>query len=208
MELSHLSAIIEGEIPLFLIGLEPENSTENITNNRLENIIIKEILKNDIYNVFRGTDFSRLTYVINHGVEGENPTDAFWAIPFSIDKALEYGGYPKMLLCYDFEQCQRSYERIKNTDENAVQISKLKNTYKSFLYSKDNKEIWFSMFGDNDERNYNRIGTPYEMSYGYYIPKNQKKALKYIVAIASGKDWINQLMLEFSKYDVKIQSQI
>ena len=208
MKLSYISAIIENKIPLFLIGLEPENSTKNVSNNQLGDFIGNNVLKKDILNVYRGTDFSRLEFVLKHGVEGENPTDAFWAIPIGIDKALEYGGYPKILLCYDFKQCKKSYEIVKNSNENAAQISKLKNIYKSSLYSKDNKEIWFSMFPENDKRNDNRIGKPYEMEYGYYIPKDQKKALKYIVAIAYGEDWLSQLELKFSKYEVKIQSQI
>ena len=105
----------------------------------------------------------------------------FWG-DSSLRKAAEYGGTPKLILCFDTKICTRSYKEIEVAKYSESEIDQLKKEYARCLESKDKTRLFFSHF-EYDMNNVN-----YEMNYGNYIPEKVGESLKRLIVFGYESD--------------------
>ncbi len=123
---------------------------------------------------YRGVPYEKLTQVLKSGVDVE-PTDSHIYVDF-IDKAWEYGGWPKIILAFDTDSLKHTY--VETTfDINPDEMNRLKVIYPSSLISKNGKSVWLSRLPEGDPR----IASTYETQYARYIPGNPFDALRYVL---------------------------
>ena len=112
---------------------------------------------------FRADSLDRLQTILTTGIDVE-PSDAVIYADF-FDKALEYGGWPKVVMALRQGGLQRTFRKIA-ADTPADQISELRRTYPTMLTSVDGQRLWLSRLPTEDPR----VTTPYEADYAFWIP--------------------------------------
>jgi len=121
----------------------------------------------------RGVSADRLSYVLRHGIDVD-PTDApIWVS--SIDKAMEYGGWPKLILVLDVTRLDRTFREPVD----AVDRASLRRMFPTEVASEDGSQFWLSRLAATDRR----LASEYEVAYGRWIPGNARDALVAILAI-------------------------
>jgi hypothetical protein len=115
-----------------------------------------------------------LPYVLARGLDVA-PTDAPIWVSY-IDKAMEYGGLPKLLLVLDPMQLDRTFREIPVGDARRAALHK---TFPTEIQSQDGSRLWLSRLAADDRR----LGPGYEEAYGHWIPGDAKQALIAIVVI-------------------------
>lgn len=129
---------------------------------------------------FRGMALGDLEKILEL-IANPEKSYVFWG-DSSLDKAAEYGGVPKLILCFDAEKCQNSYKEIKISEHADEEIDKFKEEYARCLESKDKAQLFFSHF----EYDMNHVN--YEKNYGNYIPEKVGEALKRIIVFGYKDD--------------------
>ena len=122
----------------------------------------------------RGTAADRLARVLATGVDVEPSNAPIWVS--SLDKAMEYGELPKLLLVFDPEHLDRSFREIDTSDSRRAHLQQ---TFPTQLVSQDGSKVWLSRLSADDRR----IGPGYEEAYGHWIPGDAREALIAIVII-------------------------
>jgi hypothetical protein len=125
----------------------------------------------------RGVALNRLDSVLQHGIDVW-PTDH----PIFVDdwdKALDYGGWPKLLLLLHRDQLRPTWHEVSATLD-PVELSDLRKTHPNQLVSTDGSKLWLTRFNLDVPQ----AGTAYEADYGYYIPGNPFDALAALLVLA------------------------
>jgi len=124
----------------------------------------------------RGVSADRLTYVLKHGIDVD-PTDApIWVS--SIEKAMEYGGWPKLILVLDVKRLDRTFRELA-TSGDGTERAFLRRTFPTECASEDGSHVWLSRLAPTDRR----LATGYEVAYGRWIPGNAREALLAILVV-------------------------
>lgn len=166
-------------VPVWFVRLPAENA-EQILRDSATDLLLK--MDRELCGCsFRGVSMDRLRYVLGTGID-VSPTDA----PIYVDhisKAIEYGGWPKVLLALDVRQLDQTYREV-DASLPEVEIALLQQRFPTMLKSTDGSKLWLSRLEEGDTR----IGSPYEWQYARWIPGDPIKALKAIVVCASESD--------------------
>lgn len=125
----------------------------------------------------RGVSLDRLDSVLQHGIDVW-PTDHPIFVD-SWDKALEYGGWPKLLLLLHPGQLRPTWHEVSTTLD-PVELSHLRKTHPNQLVSTDGSKLWLTRFNLDVPQ----AGTAYEATYGNYIPGNPFDALAALLVLA------------------------
>lgn len=139
--------------------------------------------------IFRAVEFERIHQVVMFGVDVEPTTAPLFA--GRLDKAIEYGGVPKVVLAYDPDLLERSF-RVFPAVIDQADLSEIKKTYPTEIPSDDGQSICLSKFPFEDPR----AATAYEFEYGRWIPGNPFNALRAIIIFT---DSLQALSMAMSK---------
>lgn len=124
----------------------------------------------------RGVAASMLPTVIATGIDVSPPSAPIWVS--SIDKAMEYGGWPKALLVLNPSRLDRTFRELPaNADPR--EVAEVQKMFPSEVEPVDGDGRWFSRLDATDPR----TGTGYEVAYARWIPGDPKCALEAIVLI-------------------------
>jgi hypothetical protein len=146
--------------------------------------------------LFRSVSFDRLEDIKLNGVD-VSPTDAAIFCD-DLEKASEYGEWPKVVMGFDLEMLDRTYRQVDSTIPKA-ELAFLQTTFPTLETSVDGSKIWLSRLPyDSGART-----KPYEANYGYWIPGNPWDALRVIIlADLNERDWpsLSEPSKEFRTY--------
>lgn len=151
--------------------------------------LVETLFQDTCWLLARCVSFERLSTVLQTGTDVE-PSDSPMYLS-DINKAMEYGnGYDdetcKLLLLYNHRFMKKTHQQIL-PDTPFEKIEKYKKTYPTAFYDAKGNLVWLSRLNQNDRR----IGTPYEVAYGFWIPGNPFEALEAILVL--GRD-INSIV--------------
>ena len=141
---------------------------------------IKELfpLNLDPHLLYRGVEWSGLSRVLKNGCDVE-PADA----PFfagHLSKALEYGCTgDQVIQVFRASYLKPSWEEHSASSLSQTKSEELESVYPTKLITTDGEWLLFSRFPKSDTR----TGTPYEREYGYWIPRENFKALVGVILI-------------------------
>lgn len=93
---------------------------------------------------FRGVSWDRLGVVLSTGIDVE-PTDATIYVD-GFDKALEYGGWPKVIVALRSAQLDSAFREV-SADTPPAQLAELERAFGTRLPSVDGSKLWLSRLG-------------------------------------------------------------
>lgn len=114
--------------------------------------------------LWRGTSLVHLDRVHATGIDVDPPTGPFFAGGFY--KALEYGGWPKLVLALDRERLDPCWREVVLSDVSERDLDDFEKTFPTRLPSPDGSRAWFSKLPEGDRR----LASAYEREYGFWIP--------------------------------------
>lgn len=126
----------------------------------------------------RAVSVDRLRYITTHGCD-VHPTTAPVYVNF-LDKALEYGEWPKVLQIFDARKLEHTYVEVP-ADTAPDELAELSRTFPTRVPSLDGQTLWLSRLSANDPR----LAKPYEADYARWIPGDPWKALSACVVLVS-----------------------
>jgi len=144
-------------VPAWLVEL-PEGEHHSLPFDEYTFLEQLELLQLD----FRAVSFDRLKYVIANGVDVDPVDSVMWVD--CLDKAWEYGGWPKLVMAFDPGSLEPSYREV-TADTDPETIAQIQVHYPNSVARRDGKKIWCSRLSVED----NRIATSYERQYGRWI---------------------------------------
>jgi len=124
----------------------------------------------------RGVAIDCLDAVLEGGIDVRPTTAPIWVS--SMDKAMEYGGFPKLLLLLDNGCLQQTFRELSD-DSPTEHQEELRRTYQTETRSPDGEKKWFSRLPESDRR----LATGYEVAYARWIPGDAKRALQGLIII-------------------------
>lgn len=124
----------------------------------------------------RGVPASRLPTVLATGIDVSPPSGPIWVS--SLDKAMEYGGWPKALLVLNPSRLDRTFRELpRQADPRAV--AEVLKVFPSEIEHVEGDRRWFSRLDVTDPR----AGTDYEIAHAKWIPGDPKLALEAVILI-------------------------
>lgn len=133
---------------------------------------------------FRGVTFQRLDTVLSTGIDVDPPNSPIYTS--SIEKACEYGGYPKLILALALDSLERTFREIP-TSAPAEEVEALRNQFPTVLTSQDGEWLWMSRLSENDRR----ISSSYEVNYARWIPGDAVKCLRGLLIFLRAEDEVS-----------------
>lgn len=130
---------------------------------------------------FRGVSIERLAIVLRTGIDVDPPDAALYVS--SLDKAWEYGGFPKVVLALDHMSLDRTF-RVLPSASSPDERQAVQKTFPTVLESVDGDTLWFSRLAPDDPG----ITTPYGVEYARWIPGEPFEALCAVLLFASERD--------------------
>lgn len=169
---------------LVLLNIDSDHVPSELSNTLELSVIPTEYMGN----MFRGVSTDRLATVLKQGIDVE-PTDAvIWVN--ALDKALEYGGWPKIVMALDHEWLKMTFAELDaNTSED--ELKAVRREFPTVLRSADGSKLWCSRLREDAPQ----IGTPYEAYSARWIPGDPWRALKGIFVFHRPKDLADIEML-------------
>jgi hypothetical protein len=132
----------------------------------------------------RGVSLDRLSAILANGCDVE-PTDAPIFTGY-LDKAFEYGDWPKVIQVFHATSLERSFIEIRADLSDPV-ASEATKDYPTRIVSEDGEWFWCSRLEASDRR----AGSAYEEAHGKWIPGDAWEALAACFIIARGsEEWI------------------
>lgn len=128
----------------------------------------------------RAVSIDRLRYITTFGCDVE-PTTAPLYVDH-VDKALEYGDWPKVLEIFHAGRLERTYAEVPS-DTAPDQLAALTRTFPTKVPSADGKWFWLSRLAADDPR----LAKPYEMDYARWIPGDPWEVLVACVILVSDR---------------------
>lgn len=124
--------------------------------------------------LYRGVGIDRLECIFKTGIDVEPTTSTIFV--GSLEKAWEYGGFPKIILGLDPGHLSQTFKEVSAsiTEE---ELARLEELYPTVLRSSDGKMLWLTRLEECDPR----IGTEYEYGYARWIPSDPFKALGIVL---------------------------
>lgn len=174
-----ISLVTEVPKPLFLLAcgdvdsnlprigwLETLRSMSDLSSLSFEDLVDSQ---------YRGVNLGRLERVLSTGIDVEPPTAVFSTD--SWDKALEYGGWPKLLLVLNQNLLALSTIRVP-ADTPAERLAELRAVRPTLVPSLDGRWLCLSRLTDQ------RACDPYDLDFGRWIPERPLDALRAAVVLS------------------------
>jgi len=128
---------------------------------------------------FRGVSIDRLGGVLKTGVDVESTDPVIWVN--EVQKALEYGGWPKVLMAFDSKCLKRSWIEI-DVNTPAGEIEKIRRDYPTVIPSGD--KLYCSRLPSDAPQ----LMTAYEFQHAFWIPGDPREALKAVFIVFRPQD--------------------
>jgi hypothetical protein len=125
---------------------------------------------------FRGVSLDRFKVVLSTGIDVE-PTNAIIYVD-GFDKALEYGGWPKVVIALRTDQLDATFREVA-ADTPPTQLAELGHVFGTKLLSADGSMLWLSRLDAEDSR----VTTDYEVAYARWIPGDALGALAAVFVL-------------------------
>ncbi len=125
---------------------------------------------------FRGVSWDRLAVVLSTGIDVEPPDATIYVDGF--DKALEYGGWPKVIVALRNHCLDSTFREIAATTPEE-QLVDLQRVFGTKLQSADGSKLWLSRLSADDSR----VTTDYEVAYARWIPQDALEALAAVFVL-------------------------
>ena len=175
-----------GSFPVLRIRLNPEvdeYDTGSVASALIDAPECRRFMRLFLTEACRGVALDRFEQVIATGIDVE-PSDApIWVS--SLDKAMEYGGWPKLILLLDPHCLDRTFREVGGDCSEATRADIIRQ-FPTELPSVDGTSRWFSRLPATDRR----ITSGYEIAYARWIPGDARAALRAV------------LLVEHPKFDV------
>ena len=128
---------------------------------------------------FRGVSIDRLGGVLRTGIDVEPTHAVIWAN--EVQKALEYGDWPKVLMAFDSEHLKRSWIEI-DVNTPAGEIEKIRRDYPTVI--PDGEKLYCSRLPFDAPQ----LMTAYEFQHAFWIPGDPLEALKAVIIVFRPQD--------------------
>jgi hypothetical protein len=99
------------------------------------------------------------------------------------EKALEYGGWPKVVLALDRRKLLPTWRKVPYetpSEEQAI----IQAEYPTRLVSEDGRSIWFSRLAESDLR----VASGYEVAYARFCPASKGSPLLALFVMSDDAD--------------------
>ena len=129
---------------------------------------------------FRGVALDRLSVVLSTGIDVE-PSDS----PIYVDdfeKALEYGGWPKVVLALRWTHLDRTFRKVQASIPER-DLAELQQTFPTKIRLADGKNLWLSKLRETT----NKVASAYEVDYARWLPGDPKSALAAVLVLVHPK---------------------
>ena len=100
------------------------------------------------------------------------------------DKALEYGGLPKLVLVLKSDHLDNTWREVP-ADTPEELLSVLQETFPTVQPSTSGETLWLSRLSPDDPRR----GPSYEGNYGRWIPGRSLDAIHALVIFGNASNW-------------------
>jgi hypothetical protein len=130
---------------------------------------------------FRGVTLDRLPTVVRLGIDVEPTCTPIYHD--HIDKAWEYGGFPKVILALDERLLDRTFREVP-LDHPEEEQQALLEEFPTRVVGPEGSTLWFSKLAPDDPR----LTKPYEWAYGCWIPGDAREALNGVFVIGTADD--------------------
>jgi hypothetical protein len=125
--------------------------------------------------VFRGVEIERISCILSTGVDVEPTTAPIYSTD-RFDKAVEYGGVPKVVMAFDPSYLDYTYREVPSS-ASLNEINTLKQIFPTEISVKEGSSLWLTKLAFDDPR----ASTYYEIEYSRWIPGNPFDALKAVI---------------------------
>lgn len=126
--------------------------------------------------LLRCVGLHRLKCVMETGVDVEPSDSVIWT-DRSPQKVLEYGDTPgRIMLIFSSSKLEPSWREVDAASDPG-ELEALRRKYPTVLRSQEGSKLWFSRLPETDRR----IGQPYEVAHGRYIPGDPWQALQAVM---------------------------
>jgi hypothetical protein len=130
---------------------------------------------------FRAVAIDRLGAVLQDGIDVYPTTNVIYA-EFS-SKALEYGGWPKVLLALRRDSLHRTFREVP-ADISEEDLEEVRREFPTIIKSVDGSKLWCTRLSEDDPR----IASSYEVAYAWWIPGDAWSALKSVFILVRPED--------------------
>lgn len=134
---------------------------------------------------YRGVSVERLSNVLENGVDVLPTTAPIYCDFF--DKALEYGGLPKLVMGFDVTHLDKTFREVPSSID-SKKLDELIEVYPTIEKSIDDSTLWLSRLQYDDPRRTSN----YEIEYAYWIPKSPWRALKVVFIIDAEESHLSE----------------
>jgi len=179
--------IQSGPVPIFIVVV---SSTSDFI--RFSEIDLwqkfPDLFGNEILSyLFRAVSTDRFSDILINGVD-VLPTDAV-IYADCLEKALEYGGWPKTVMAFDPQFMKKAYKEVDSciAEDDLIEIIK---TYPTKITSEDGSKYTLTRLDRGDAR----ATSGYDVNYGWWIPNDPWECLKMILIIARPSDDVLNIM--------------
>lgn len=151
---------------------------------------------------FRGVCIDRLPQILRVGIDVD-PADAhFYAA--RLDKAVEYGDVPKIVMALDPEKLDQTFREVP-ADTDPDEIAKLSKAFPTVIHSRDGSMLWMTKLADDDRR----ATRSYERDYARWIPGNPLEALRAVLIFSDAKSMhaILEILDNSNAYDYEVTNE-
>lgn len=140
--------------------------------------------------LWRGVSLERLEAIARHGIDVEPSTAHFFVSYF--DKALEYGGLPKVLMGFSTKGVLPTHQEFAADD--IEQIHRAMETYPTRLTSEDGTRVWLSRLPAASAM----VSSLAEVEYARWIPGDPWDVLRVLIFVVRQKDALEALTCALS----------
>jgi hypothetical protein len=112
-----------------------------------------------------GVSIDRLSTVLLRGIDVEPTNAVIWVN--DLDKALEYGGWPKLVMAVDYKFLKRTFVEL-DANASEVELTSMRRDYPTLLRSIDGSKLFCSRLKEDAPQ----ICTPYECDSARWIPED------------------------------------
>jgi hypothetical protein len=130
--------------------------------------------------IVRCVEIERLPVILVQGCDVQPANSVLWIDKFP-SKALEYGGDEKVMMIFDMNRTEPSYQEVPS-DTDQTTLDELRRDYPTVERSTDGSRLWLSRLPAHDTR----ITMPYEIEHARWIPGAPFDALSGILVL--GRD--------------------
>jgi len=160
---------------IFFVDCRPED-TEKLATNHFSEAIFHAYFDCG----FRGVSTESLLAVLERGID-VHPTNEVIFVA-DLDKALEYGDWPKVLLALRWSSLKSTYKEL-SPDAPEAQIEIARSEFPTSITQEDGS-TWCTRLKEDDRR----IASGYEIAYAKWIPGDPWAAIRAVFVLGGPND--------------------